>query len=172
MKALLALLLLLPAGSAAQGGAQRIEKIEKRVTKVEKRVTALEKGRPAPAAAVKADPALPPPIPKDPILVHFIKKRQFVSTEKKEKMGVELTLEFENSARRGFFAFSGELLLKDEAGEPVWSQPYAYSDPIKPGERVRVELPLQGVQGKAYLKFVKARELSAVLTGQQYYAAD
>lgn len=174
MKLLLLLLLALPA--FAQISAQKkITGLEKRVTKIEKRVAALEKAgvaRPADVAVAEAaavSPDRPPAIPKNPIAVYLVKKRQFVS---KEKMGVTLSLEFENLSRRRFYAFNGELVFKDENGALIWAAPYAYSDPIGPGERVKVELPVQGVQAKEYLKFVRSGEVNAAFVNQEFYAAD
>ncbi|MDP2866896.1 MAG: hypothetical protein Q8O90_11690 [Elusimicrobiota bacterium] len=142
---------------------KRLAGLEKRVTKVEKRVTSLEGGAAQPAApAPKKESA-------NPIAVHFKGKKQVVG---QAKLGIKLYLEFENLSARRFYAFNGTLVFKNEAGEVIWSRPYAHSEPLGPGETVEVSMGILSDQAKEYLKFVKARSVTASLEKQQFYSAD
>lgn len=168
MKALLFFLLAAAvSASVPPATGKRLTGLEKRVTNVEHRVTVLEKGgtaspAPAPAAGRPAQPA-------NPIAVYFVKKKQFVTSD---RMGVTLYLEFENTTRRRYSAFSGLLIFKDGAGALIWSKPYGYSDPVGPEERIKVEIPVLSLQAKEYLKFLKAREITVSFEKQEYYGSD
>ena len=145
----------------------RLTGLEKRVSKVEKRVTALEKGsaaapRAAQTAAREAEPVTP-------IVVYFVKKKQFVTNE---NMGVTLHVEFENVSRKRYNAFNGVLVFKDETGAFIWSKPYGYSDPLAPGEKAQVAVPVSSVQAKEYLKFLKARAITVLFENQEFYAGE
>lgn len=152
------------AGTQAE---KRLTGLEKRVSKVEKRVTALEKGKAAAPPAVRAPAKESEPV--NPIAVYFLKKKQFVT---KENMGVTLYVEFENVSRKRYNAFNGVLIFRDEAGAVIWSKPYGYSDPLAPGEKARVEVPVSSVQAKEYLKFLKAREITVLFEKQECYGGE
>lgn len=160
------------AAAAAMAFAQtktdkKIVGLEKRVKKIEYRVTVLEKGKAAaPATAPAAAEYMPP---ANPIAVYFIKKKQFVT---KDNMGVTLYFEFENVSRRRYNAFNGVLVFKDSAGAVIWSKPYGYSDPLAPGEKAQVALPVSSVQAKEYLRFLKARAISVTLENQEFYGGE
>ncbi len=142
---------------------KRLTGLEKRVTKVEKRVTGLEGGAGQPAApAPKKESA-------NPIAVHFKGKKQVVG---QAKLGIKLYLEFENLSARRFYAFNGTLVFRNEAGAVIWSRPYAHSEPLGPGETVEVAMGLLSDQAKEYLKFVKARSVTASLEKQEFYGAE
>lgn len=142
---------------------KRLTGLEKRVTKVEKRVTSLEGGGAQPAAAAQKKESA------NPIAVHFKGKKQVVG---QAKLGIKLYLEFENLSARRFYAFNGTLIFRNEAGALIWSRPYAHSEPLGPGETVEVTMGLLSDQAKEYLKFVKARAVTASLEKQEFYSAD
>lgn len=142
---------------------KRLTGLEKRVTKVEKRVTSLEGGAVQPAAADRKKETA------NPIAVHFKGKKQVVG---QAKLGIKLYLEFENLTARRFYAFNGTLVFRNEAGAIIWSRPYAHSEPLGPGETVEVTMGLLSDQAKEYLKFVKARSVTASLEKQEFYTAD
>lgn len=163
---ILTVLLLSTASLFAQDRTEkRLTGLEKRVTKVEKRVTSLEGGaaRPAVAAAAQKKETA------NPIAVHFKGKKQVVG---QAKLGIKLYLEFENLSARRFYAFNGTLVFKNEAGALIWSRPYAHSEPLGPGETVEVTMGLLSDQAKEYLKFVKARAVTASLEKQEFYSAE
>lgn len=160
---LTALLLSTVALSAQDRTEKRLTGLEKRVTKVEKRVTSLEGGAVQPAAAAQKKETA------SPIAVHFKGKKQVVG---QAKLGIKLYLEFENLTARRFYAFNGTLVFRNEAGAIIWSRPYAHSEPLGPGETVEVTMGLLSDQAKEYLKFVKARSVTASLEKQEFYTAD
>jgi len=149
--------------SAQDKTQKRLTGLEKRVTKVEKRVTSLEGGA--------ARPAVPAPKKEaaNPVAVHFKGKKQVVG---QEKLGIKLYLEFENLSARRFYAFNGTLVFRNESGAVIWSRPYAHSEPLGPGETVEVTMGILSDQAKEYLKFVKARAVTASLEKQEFYSAD
>jgi len=149
--------------SAQDKTQKRLTGLEKRVTKVEKRVTSLEGG-----AAQAAVPA-PKKEAANPVAVHFKGKKQVVG---QEKLGIKLYLEFENLSARRFYAFNGTLVFKNESGAVIWSRPYAHSEPLGPGETVEVTMGILSEQAKEYLRFVKARAVTASLEKQEFYSAD
>ena len=165
MKHLILTALLL--SSAALFAQDRTEKrltgLEKRVTKVEKRVTSLEGGAARPAAPAPKKEAA------NPVAVHFNGKKQVVG---QAKLGIKLFLEFENLSARRFYAFNGTLVFRNEGGAVIWSRPYAHSEPLGPGETVEVTMGILSDQAKEYLKFVKARKITASLEKQEFYSAD
>ncbi|HAT72895.1 MAG TPA: hypothetical protein DCS63_08780 [Elusimicrobia bacterium] len=150
-----------PAFSQA-GTKGRLTKLEKRVTRVEGRVVGLEGGGAAAPAAAEKKPA-------NPIAVHLLKKKQVVD---QEKIGIKLYLEFENMSNRRYYAFNGVLVFRDETGALILKEPYGYSDPLSPGKRVQVILPVSSDRTKEYLKFVKARAITASFEKQEVYGAD
>lgn len=159
-----AALLLFSAALFAQDRTEkRLTGLEKRVTKVEKRVTTLEGGAARPVAAAQKKESA------NPIAVHFKGKKQVVG---QAKLGIKLYLEFENLSARRFYAFNGTLIFKNEAGALIWSRPYAHSEPLGPGETVEVTMGLLSDQAKEYLKFVKARAVTASLEKQEFYSAE
>lgn len=160
---LTALLLFSAALSAQDRTEKRLTGLEKRVTKVEKRVTSLEGGAAQPAAQTTKKEAA------NPIAVHFKGKKQVVG---QSKLGIKLYLEFENLSARRFYAFNGTLVFRNESGAVIWSRPYAHSEPLGPGETVEVTMGLLSDQAKEYLKFVKARAVTALLEMQEFYSAD
>lgn len=160
---LAALLISACAASAQVKSEKRLTRLEKRVTKVEKRVTGLEGGSAQPAAAAQPKPLA------NPIAVYFRSKKQVVG---QAKLAIKLYLEFENLSARRFFAFNGTLVFKNEAGAVIWSKPYAHSEPLGPGELVEVSMGISSDQAKEYLKFVKARSVTASLEKQEAYGAD
>ena len=142
---------------------KKLAVLEKRVTKVEKRVTRLEGGA--------ARPAVTPPEkqPANPITVYFKNKKQVVG---RDKLGIKLYLEFENTSTRDLSAFNGMLVFKNEAGAVIWSRPYGHSEPLGRGEKVEVSMGILSDQTKEYLKFVKARGITVSLQKQETYAAE
>lgn len=160
---LTALLLFSVALFAQDKTEKRLTGLEKRVTKVEKRVTSLEGGAAQPAAAVAKKESA------NPIAVHFKGKKQVVG---QAKLGIKLYLEFENLSARRFYAFNGTLVFRNEARVVIWSRPYAHSEPLGPGETVEVTMGLLSDQAKEYLKFIKARSVTASLEKQEFYSAD
>ncbi|OGS14411.1 MAG: hypothetical protein A2285_08920 [Elusimicrobia bacterium RIFOXYA12_FULL_57_11] len=161
---ILALAVLTTAAAQLKTGT-RLTGLEKRVTKVEKRVTALETGQGAtPVLAPGAAAA-----PADPVAVYFIRKKQFVT---RQNIGVTIYLEFENVSRRRFNAFNGILIFKGDDGSVIWSKPYGHSDPLSPGEKVEVAVPVSSVQAREYLKFLKTREISVFFENQEFYSGE
>jgi hypothetical protein len=140
---------------------QRLSGLEKRVSKVEQRVTKLEGGAPAAAAAEKK--------PANPIAAYFMKKKPVVG---QGKIGVKLYVELENTSNLRYYAFNGILVFRDESGAAVWSKPYAYSEPLYPGDKVQVVLAVSSDQTKEYLKLIKAKTLTASLEKQEAYGSD
>jgi len=166
MRFALIIALALAAGAYAQTKTEnRLSGLEKRVTKVEKRVTKLEGGGVSPSPAVRQEP----PEPANPIAVVFLRKVQQVG---KSKAGIRLYLEFENLSRRRLFAFNGMLVFKDEKGAVIWRKPYGHTEPLAPGEKVEVSMGILTEQAKEYLKFVKARVVTAELEKQEVYGAE
>ncbi|HCC46764.1 MAG TPA: hypothetical protein DEQ38_01390 [Elusimicrobia bacterium] len=144
---------------------KRLTGLEKRVTKVEKRVTKLEGG----AAPSSAAPAAEKKLPENPVGVTFLKKKQIVG---QEKLGIKLYMEFENRSNRRFFAFNGTLVFRDEAGAVIWSRPYGHSEPLGPGERVEVSMGILSDQAREYLRFVRAKAVTAALEKQEVYGVE
>lgn len=161
MKPALTLCLLLLSPLAAQeAGEKRLSVLEKRVTGVEQRVTRLEK-RPRPAAAEPAEPA-------EPISAVFVKKQQVVGRE----LGLRLHVELENVSRRRFYAFNGILVFRDAKGVVLWSKPYAFGEPLLPGERIEVALGVSSEKTRDYLRLLKAKAITVALEKQEAYGAD
>lgn len=161
MKPALTLCLLLTCPLAAQeGGDKRLSGLEKRVTSVEQRVTRLEKRAPT-AAAAAAEPA-------DPVSAVFVKKQQVVG----RALGLRLHVELENVSRRRFYAFNGVLVFRDGKGAVLWSKPYAFGEPLLPGERIEVALGISSEQTKDYLRLLKAKSITVTLEKQEVYGAD
>ncbi len=158
-----ALLISAWAASAQDKTGKRLTGLEKRVTKVEKRVTKLEDGAAQPAAPERQKQAA------NPITVYFIAKKQIVG---QEKLGLKLYLEFENLSPRGFYAFNGTLVFRNEAKAVIWSLPYSHSEPLGSGQKVEVSMGILSDQAKEYLKFVKARAITVSLEKQEVYGAD
>lgn len=171
MKLPLFLGLLLVASAYAQSAAdkgsagleKRVTKVEKRVTQVEKRLVKLEGG------GVSAAPAAEQKEPQTPISVAFLRKVQQVG---QAKVGMRLYMEFENLTRRRLYAFNGTLVFRDEKGAVIWKKPYGHTEPLAPGEKVQVSIGILGEQAKEYLKFVKARAVTAELENQEVYVAE
>jgi len=165
MKFAAALILLASAAPVLSqaGTSDRLTKLEKRVTRVENRVAGLEAGAApsAPAAAEKK--------PASPIAVYLVKKKQVVG---QDKIGIKLYLEFENTSNRRYYAFNGVLIFRDELGAVIWRKPYGYSDPLLPGKRVQVILPVSSDQTKEYLKLLKTGPITVTLEKQETYGAD
>ncbi|MCM2266580.1 MAG: hypothetical protein NDI60_02260 [Elusimicrobiales bacterium] len=162
-KLLLVLALACPCGAAAQEPQEkRLNGLERRVTSVEKRVTRLE-GSPPSSREVKASPET-----AAPLAAVFIKKKQVVG----KKIGFMLYLELENVSRRRFYAFNGVLVFRDETGAAIWSKPYAYGEPLLPGEVIEVSLGISSEQTREYLKFLKAKSVTVALEKQEVYGAE
>lgn len=166
MRFALIIALALAAGAYAQPKTEsRLSGLEKRVTKVEKRVSKLEGGGAPPAQAARQEP----PEPVNPISVVFLRKVQQVG---QAKVGMRLYLEFENLSRRRLFAFNGMLVFRDEKGGVIWRRPYGHTEPLAPGEKVEVSLGILTEQAREYLKFTKARAVTAELEKQEVYRAE
>jgi hypothetical protein len=164
MKFSVILLLLLAAAAYSQTKTdKRLTGLEKRVTKVENRVTRLEgSGVPASEAPERKEP-------DNPISVVFLKKVQQVG---QDRVGIRLYMEFENLSRRRLYAFNGTLVFRNEKGDVIWKKPYGHTEPLASGEKVQVSIGILGEQAKEYLKFVKARAVTAELENQETYAAE
>jgi hypothetical protein len=88
-----------------------------------------------------------------------------------DTVGIKLYLELLNASNRGLEAFSGTLVFKDEKGVVVWSRDYTCSEPVAPGEKLRVTLGVSSEKVKAYLKLIKAKRLTVSLKKQEVYEA-
>ena len=138
---------------------KRLGKVEKRVGKIEKRVTILEESRNGASAAEQAN------LKVQPLAVAFISKKQSIG---EGEIGVKLVLEFKNLTSYTINGFSGTLVLKPEGGS-IYLRKISYSHPVGSGDSAQIELTISSDQTKQYLKFVKARTVTVVLTNQQLH---
>ncbi len=165
MKTLIFFALLASAGAvfSAVSTEVRVTGLEHRVTKVEKRVTRIERGGAAAPARVFSKKKGQP---EDPIAVYLLRKTQVIG---KEKMGLILYLEFENTAHIRYYAFNGNLVFTDENGAGIWNTAYAYSEPLMPGSRAKASVVLPSTQTREYLKFIRAKKIRVKLEKQEVY---
>ncbi len=155
------MLLMTSALAARDGQEKRVSGLEKRVTSVEQRVTRLERRAQGPAAAAPAEPA-------EAITAVFIKKQQVVG----RALGLRLHVELENVSRRRLYAINGVLVFRDAKGAVLWSKPYAFGEPLLPGERIEVALGVSSERTKDYLRLLKAKDITVAFEKQEVYGAD
>ncbi|MBO4555929.1 MAG: hypothetical protein J5706_04150 [Elusimicrobiales bacterium] len=161
---LLSLVFISVAIANAKTISQRVGNLETRVGKNEKRITVLEKksykGNAKKETAVQADP-------KKPIITYYISA---VNKNVGNKMGVVITLVIENSISKPIYAFSGDFLFRDSKGTAFFKYPYIQSDALYGYKRARILIPVDSSKyPKAYLRFVKDKNITATLENQSLY---
>ncbi len=164
------LLLCLSAAARAAAGdrvsslERRVGTVEVRVGALEKRVTRLEESRAV--SALRASGPAARAQTAEPIAVTLLKKEELIG---QERAGIRLQLEFRNLASRDLVAFSGILVFRNEKGAVIWTKPFAYSEPFAAGHRLQAAVGLLTNEPKTYLKFVKAKTVTATFVKQEVY---
>ena len=152
-------LALIPAASV-QPVEKRVGRLEKRVGKVEGRVASLEEGGGRTAYRdTRANLKI------QPLKVTIAGRKQAIEAN---RVGLRLTIEFENLTNYGLSGFSGKLVFKIEE-DGIFIRKISYSHPLAAGETAQIDLVISGNDAKNYLKFVKAKAIKVAFVEQKLY---